>query len=358
MSEEKKIGCPVCFGRLSITQNMNVNELQEMSARGRTSPAFSIASLQQLTTVPNPNLMLNMLSDPITQMLLQMMQQCHQQMPRPQANKQVVFPESKELESIIRRTIQDHLPNKNSKIVIQGELTIVVDSGAPVTIKINTSSLLASKRKSYIPVRILQAVSPLPDSMSMDSEALDLSSPGSVTSMESSPVSPLKQDFTSKLNSLYENLNSHGKMASAPRWRFTDGRKNVFCNLCNEMEFPSLQQLEEHTMQVHGCYRCHICSHSFTQRSNLQRHALKHVGFKPLRCRICLQGYYRKDHLMKHIEVNHPTVNPRENIHVFLSSSQSLDFLSTNKSTVDHSLPLSSANPDQLKIEEQNGSLI
>ncbi|VDL40099.1 unnamed protein product [Hymenolepis diminuta] len=332
---------------------MNVSELQEMSARGGTSTASSIASLQQLTTVPDSSSMLNILSDPITQIFLQMMQQCHQQMLQPQANKQVVFPESKELESIIRRTIRDHLPNKNSKIVVQGELMITVDSGAPVTMKINTSSLLASKRKSYIPVRILQAVSPLPDSMSMESEALDLSSPGSITSMESSPVSPLKRDFTSKLNSLYENLDSHGKMASAPKRRFTGGRKNVFCNQCSEMEFSSLQQLEEHTMQVHGCYRCHICSHTFTQRSNLQRHALKHVGFKPLRCRICLQGYYRKDHLMKHIEVNHPTVNPRENIHVFLSSSQSLDYLNTNKPTVNHSPPLSSTT-----VEEQNSSLI
>ncbi|KAL3310055.1 hypothetical protein Ciccas_011386 [Cichlidogyrus casuarinus] len=98
------------------------------------------------------------------------------------------------------------------------------------------------------------------------------------------------------------------------------------CNQCNE-EFPSLHTLENHTMSVHKGYRCHICQAQFTQRSNLQRHALKHVGFKPFECRVCKKAYYRKDHLIRHMEMGHPGCNPRDNITVHLTSSESLDFL-------------------------------
>ncbi|VDP91984.1 unnamed protein product [Echinostoma caproni] len=98
------------------------------------------------------------------------------------------------------------------------------------------------------------------------------------------------------------------------------------CNQCRE-EFPSLHTLEEHTMCQHGTYRCHICKAQFTQRSNLQRHALKHVGFKPFECRVCSKAYYRKDHLMRHMEMGHPGYTPRENITVHLTSSESLDYL-------------------------------
>ncbi|VDO06576.1 unnamed protein product [Rodentolepis nana] len=338
-------------------QNSNICELQDMSVRSGTSPSLSNGPIQQLPVVPDQNPVLDLLSNPIARTFLLMMQQCHQQLPQPQEETQAVLPESKELERIIRRTIQDHLLDKNSKIMIQGKLTITVDSGAPVTIKINTSSQSASKRKSYIPVRILPAASPSQDSMSVDSGALDLSCGGSVTSTESSPVSPLKKDLATKVNSPYENLEFHGKMTSTPKRRFTGGRKFFTCNQCNNIEFPSLQNLEEHTMQVHGSYRCHVCSRTFTQRSNLQRHALKHVGFKPFQCGICLQGYYRKDHLLKHIKVNHPAVNPRENIHVFLSSSQSLDYLNTINSAANYSLSDSSSKPDHVEVEELNSCL-
>ncbi len=80
-------------------------------------------------------------------------------------------------------------------------------------------------------------------------------------------------------------------------------------------------------MATHGSYRCHVCQAKFTQRSNLQRHALKHVGFKPFECRVCGKAYFRKDHLMRHMEVGHPGYAPRENINVYLTSSESLDFL-------------------------------
>lgn len=60
---------------------------------------------------------------------------------------------------------------------------------------------------------------------------------------------------------------------------------------------------------------------------HLQHLALKHVSFKPFRCDICLQGYYC-------IEVNHPTVNPRKSNYIFLSPSQSLDYLNISKSIV------------------------
>ncbi|OON19472.1 zinc finger, C2H2 type, partial [Opisthorchis viverrini] len=64
-----------------------------------------------------------------------------------------------------------------------------------------------------------------------------------------------------------------------------------------------------------------------TTPNGMQRHALKHVGFKPFECRVCSKAYYRKDHLMRHMEMGHPGYTPRDNITVHLTSSESLDFL-------------------------------
>ncbi|VDL60113.1 unnamed protein product [Hymenolepis diminuta] len=324
---------------------MNINEPQDMSMRSSASPTLSNSpTMQQSPTIAVQNALS---TDTITQMFLQLMQQFQHQMFQPQETKSTSLPDNRELERIIRKTILDHLTNKNSKIIIHGELKITVDSDAPVTVKINTPLGTSSKRKSYTPVRILPVVPPSPDYTSTDSGVLDLSCSGSVHSNESSPITPLKPDFPSMLHMQHGNHDSPGKMKSASKRRFTGGRRNFPCNQCNEMEFHSLQQLEEHTMQTHGSYRCHVCSRTFTQRSNLQRHALKHVGFKPFRCGVCLQGYYRKDHLMRHMEVNHPTVNPLENIQVFLTSSQSLDYLSTNQSTGCSSPLHGLVNPEQ-----------
>ncbi|TNN20240.1 Zinc finger protein [Schistosoma japonicum] len=122
-----------------------------------------------------------------------------------------------------------------------------------------------------------------------------------------------------------------GRIGNGLTGRFTTIRRpstnrRFPCNQCKE-EFPSLHTLEQHTLSQHGTYRCHICQAQFTQRSNLQRHALKHVGFKPFECRVCSKAYYRKDHLMRHMEMGHPGFTPRDNITVHLTSSESLDFL-------------------------------
>ncbi|CAH8562870.1 unnamed protein product [Dicrocoelium dendriticum] len=98
------------------------------------------------------------------------------------------------------------------------------------------------------------------------------------------------------------------------------------CNQCRK-NFASLAELNRHTLEAHNSFKCTICSAHFTQRSNLQRHSLKHVGFKPFTCNLCRKEYYRKDHLVRHIEVTHPNHDPKMNITVHLTSSECLDYL-------------------------------
>ncbi|CAH8472794.1 unnamed protein product [Heterobilharzia americana] len=102
--------------------------------------------------------------------------------------------------------------------------------------------------------------------------------------------------------------------------------RRFICNQCRR-NFSSLAELNRHTIEAHNSFRCTICSAHFTQRSNLQRHSLKHVGFKPFTCNLCKKEYYRKDHLVRHIEVTHPTHDPKMNITVHLTSSECLDYL-------------------------------
>ncbi|VDL61965.1 unnamed protein product [Hymenolepis diminuta] len=101
------------------------------------------------------------------------------------------------------------------------------------------------------------------------------------------------------------------------------------CNQCRE-RFSSLTELTRHTLDIHSSFRCIYCNVEFTQRPNLRRHSLKYVGFKAFTYNICSKGYYRKDHLVRHIEVTHPEVNPRLNITTHLRSSECLDFLDKN----------------------------
>ena len=114
-------------------------------------------------------------------------------------------------------------------------------------------------------------------------------------------------------------------------------RRNFLCNQCHDA-FNSLRDLERHTVNTHVSYRCTYCDANFTQRSNLQRHSLKHVGFKPFECGICDKSYFRKDHLMRHMETSHPSVPACENIRILLTSSQSLDYLSSHKEEVSEAL--------------------
>ncbi|CDS40362.1 zinc finger protein [Echinococcus multilocularis] len=102
--------------------------------------------------------------------------------------------------------------------------------------------------------------------------------------------------------------------------------KSFVCNQC-KLAFLSLNSLCEHTYSQHKAFRCNFCGAQFTQRSNLQRHSLRHVGFKPFVCGVCQKEYYRKDHLVRHIEVTHPGTDSKKNIIVKLTSAECLDYL-------------------------------
>uniref|UniRef100_A0A0X3P5C4 Zinc finger protein 148 n=1 Tax=Schistocephalus solidus TaxID=70667 RepID=A0A0X3P5C4_SCHSO len=131
-----------------------------------------------------------------------------------------------------------------------------------------------------------------------------------------------------------------GGSPNALNRRFVHPRR-FMCNQCRE-HFPSLAELNRHTLELHNSFRCNVCKAKFTQRSNLQRHSLKHVGFRPFSCNICKKEYYRKDHLVRHIEVTHHNADPRANITVLLSSSECLDFLDNLQVHPDgSSIPLS-----------------
>ncbi|CAI2723775.1 unnamed protein product [Schistosoma spindalis] len=169
-----------------------------------------------------------------------------------------------------------------------------------------------------------------------------------ILSNSSSPLYSLNNHSTDKfpkLNSTKSHKNENMKLSvqqnqqsntantntTTANSNFLFGRRLVLsrrfiCNQCRR-NFSSLAELNRHTIEAHNSFRCTICSAHFTQRSNLQRHSLKHVGFKPFTCNLCKKEYYRKDHLVRHIEVTHPTHDPKMNITVHLTSSECLDYL-------------------------------
>lgn len=113
-------------------------------------------------------------------------------------------------------------------------------------------------------------------------------------------------------------------------------------------------------MQVQEGFRCHFRGRAFTERSYLEHHSLVHSGFRPYQCRVCMQGYYRQNHIMEHMGIYHSTVNPCENIQVLLTASQSLDHLNTTQSSVNSPPSLTLLNPKELtandEVEEQNNT--
>ncbi|PAA86165.1 hypothetical protein BOX15_Mlig001153g3 [Macrostomum lignano] len=113
------------------------------------------------------------------------------------------------------------------------------------------------------------------------------------------------------------------------------GNRTFPCNQCG-IVFQSLAGLSKHTFTTHKVYKCTFCAASFTQRSNLQRHSLKHVGFKPFECRCCRKSYYRKDHLVRHIEVTHPGFDPKLSIDTRLSSAECLQYLERKHESRDY----------------------
>ncbi|VUZ57762.1 unnamed protein product [Hymenolepis diminuta] len=129
--------------------------------------------------------------------------------------------------------------------------------------------------------------------------------------------------------------------------------KSFVCNQC-KLAFLSLNSLCEHTYSQHKSFRCNFCGAQFTQRSNLQRHSLRHVGFKPFVCGVCKKEYYRKDHLVRHIEVTHPGTDAKKNIIVKLSSAECLDYLDAITQQHSHPLPNGQVDP----AVQQEGSSV
>lgn len=304
---------------------LNVNEPEDLS--------ISTCGLQNFASFPGqqpPSIGLEGNVE-LQSFFIALLERCKQQQPPRQHS---ILPSRSQLEHVIHKAILECLPTKSCNLAVHGEITICIDSTVPMSLKLGTATIgtintnnppSTSKRKSYQPMRIRPTSVTSLASQSPDSGALDLSRATSIVSAESAPPTPLKGEAV-VIGDYYESHKAPEK-ASTPRRRFVGGRRIFSCNQCNEMEFRSLQHLELHTLEVHGGYRCHVCHAKFTQRSNLQRHALKHVGFKPFQCRLCGHGYYRKDHLMRHMEVLHPNFPARENIDVYLTSSQSLDYL-------------------------------
>ncbi|CAH8521278.1 unnamed protein product [Schistosoma curassoni] len=159
-------------------------------------------------------------------------------------------------------------------------------------------------------------------------------------------ISPQSKHTTSSnslsKNSTRESVNSTDDSSIHNR-RYA---KSFVCNQCRK-PFTSLTLLCEHTFAVHKAFKCTICGAQFTQRSNLQRHSLRHVGFKPFVCKICDKSYYRKDHLVRHIELTHPGCDPRTNLTVKLSSAECLDYL-------DQINKHDNTNGEQIQISCQN----
>lgn len=71
------------------------------------------------------------------------------------------------------------------------------------------------------------------------------------------------------------------------------------CRQCG-FTFDNFEVLSEHNEAVHSVFTCQHCHKTFTSRSNLERHARLHTGFKPYVCAICQKAFSRKDHLSNH----------------------------------------------------------
>ncbi|BHF76675.1 hypothetical protein SprV_0501977600 [Sparganum proliferum] len=132
--------------------------------------------------------------------------------------------------------------------------------------------------------------------------------------------------------------------------------KSFVCNQCRFV-FGSLNALCEHTYSLHKAFRCNYCQAQFTQRSNLQRHSLRHVGFKPFVCAVCSKEYYRKDHLVRHIEITHPGSDPKTSIIVKLSSAECLDYLESLAEQSQHPHEPGTTTGPELQLPEASSAV-
>ncbi|KAM3181451.1 hypothetical protein ACTXT7_014361 [Hymenolepis weldensis] len=291
-----------------------------------------------------------------------------------------------QLKSSIRNAISNsfHLSD-HTILAVEGSLTIEIPGEVnPISLtfsnegnpNINSQKILSpSKRKAFRPVKFTGQPSTNGSTISQISNqtsrsescspsslfdcALDLTISASVPS--SIKETPVKQENTpvnvimgllhqnpipTTSLSIFPSMSTLPTMLSATQFeshsvtsspkkrrrlggtciRKTGEARQFRCNQCDDM-FYSLRDLENHTQETHGGYKCHLCKMAFTQRSNLQRHALKHVDFRPFECNLCGRAYYRKDHLMRHMQRTHPLHPVEKNIQVKLRSSESLDYL-------------------------------
>ncbi len=150
--------------------------------------------------------------------------------------------------------------------------------------------------------------------------------PRPIQASNSAPVMPLAPLPLVPLQPLQADSTDNQDAESDDSLAAKRSPKAFICNQC-KLSFPSLNALCEHTYSQHKAFRCNFCGAQFTQRSNLQRHSLRHVGFKPFVCGVCQKEYYRKDHLVRHIEVTHPGTDSKKNIITKLTSAECLDYL-------------------------------
>ena len=130
------------------------------------------------------------------------------------------------------------------------------------------------------------------------------------------------ENIPAKLDHNYKNVIPIVKRPTINRFHCNQ------CNINSNQTFSNLSQLKQHTISIHGCFRCHICFQNFTRRSNLLRHCINHIGVDPYVCKVCSATYKRKEILMKHIAKYHPTfTNANEQIIQKISFSCSLDYL-------------------------------
>ncbi|VUZ47244.1 unnamed protein product [Hymenolepis diminuta] len=226
-------------------------------------------------------------------------------------------------ESAIQNTIRDRLSNNRADIEIEGALKVTRGPGniAHSQIKTMPKNFPITSTINPHPLSPILPGSAIYKSDTQQWATLDGSRASSAVSSQPPSSLPYNPNLPTGLNDDY------GNRKSAHRRR----RRSFSCNQCNETNFHVVRQLDEHTMRVHGLYRCHRCpNRTYTARSNYMRHSLVHLDFEPLQCRICKIGYYRRDHLMKHMANHHPTANARENIIVHRKGSQGLDHPNTS----------------------------
>ncbi|KAM3175431.1 hypothetical protein ACTXT7_008539 [Hymenolepis weldensis] len=231
------------------------------------------------------------------------------------------------VESAIQNEIRDHLSNNRADIKIEGVLKVTNESGNNTYLQIKTTpdDFSITSITNPHPLFPTKPESEIHKSGTQQSATFDNSRANSA--VPSQPLLRLSGNFD-----LPSGLNDDsGNRESAGARSHCRGRRSFSCNQCDETNFHTVTQLDKHTIEVHGSYRCHICpNRTYTLRSNYRRHSLKHVDLEPFQCLVCKKGYYRSDHLMKHMAGCHPTVNARENIAIHRDGFQGLDHPKTS----------------------------